>query len=70
MGPYAWWAAIAALGKTAGGAVLGRGLMSAPVQAYLKNQRFARAPINPQGVALPAFLANQGILSQLPYSGQ
>jgi hypothetical protein len=61
---------VAALGKTAGGAVLGRGLMSAPFQAYLKNQRFARAPINPQGVALPAFLANQGILSQLPYLGQ
>jgi hypothetical protein len=61
---------VAALGKTLGGAALGRGLMSAPVQAYLKNQRFAAAPINPQGVALPAFLANQGILAQLPYLGQ
>jgi hypothetical protein len=50
--------------------VLARGLLSEPVQNLLKNQRFAGIKTNPQGGLLPAFAANPGILSQLPYLGQ
>jgi hypothetical protein len=50
--------------------VLARGLLSEPVQNLLKNQRFAGIKANPQGGLLPAFAANPGILSQLPYLGQ
>jgi hypothetical protein len=50
--------------------ILARGLLSEPVQNLLKNQRFAGIRANPQGGLLPAFAANPGILSQLPYLGQ
>ncbi len=53
---------------------IGRVLMSDLFQNYLKNQRFAKQPrgqaLGPQGLALPALLANPGILSQLQLPGQ
>jgi hypothetical protein len=50
--------------------ILARGLLSDFAQNLLKNQKFAGIRANPQGGLLPAFAANPGILSQLPYLGQ
>jgi hypothetical protein len=61
---------ITAIGKMVAGKLIGRGLMSDWFQNYLKNQTPSTARVGLQRGLLPAFAANQGILSQLPYSGQ
>jgi hypothetical protein len=61
---------VTAIGKTVAGKVVGRGLMSDWFQNYLKNQAPSTARVGVQRGLIPAFVANQGILSQLPYLGQ